>query len=137
VHQFELLPRPPSRGCPDNPWPQWPRIFRSSAAHDEGGERLFSISTERFLATTRAASRAGGPSTSKSRARHHRLPGPSRRSRRTWCCWRWVSSVPERGGLLSRARRALTDRGNVWRDERWMTSEEGVFTAGTCSAASR
>ena len=37
---------------------------------------------------------------------------------------------PERGGLISELGVRLTERGNVWRDERWMTSEEGVFAAG-------
>ena len=37
---------------------------------------------------------------------------------------------PERGGLLSELGVRLTDRGNVWRDERWMTSEAGIFAAG-------
>src|SRR4029450_8646961 len=50
VHQSELLARPPESRAADNPWPQWPRIFRTSSAHEEGGERVFSISTERLLA---------------------------------------------------------------------------------------
>ena len=33
----------------DNPWPTWPQIFRVSPAHEEGGERLFSVSTQRFV----------------------------------------------------------------------------------------
>ena len=37
---------------------------------------------------------------------------------------------PERGSLLSQLGVKLTDRGNVWRDDAWMTSEPGVFTAG-------
>src|SRR6185436_11380460 len=48
VHQFELLPRPPDGRAADNPWPQWPNIFRVSGAHEEGGERLYSVSTQRF-----------------------------------------------------------------------------------------
>ena len=32
-------------GPTNNPWPTWPVILRSSAAHEEGGERLYSIST--------------------------------------------------------------------------------------------
>ena len=47
-HQFELLPRPPDARAADNPWPQWPTIFRTSSAHEEGGERVYSVSTERF-----------------------------------------------------------------------------------------
>ncbi|MGH7353663.1 MAG: glutamate synthase subunit beta, partial [Candidatus Rokuibacteriota bacterium] len=49
VHQFELLPRPPDSRAPDNPWPQWPNIFRVSSAHEEGGERVYAVSTQRFL----------------------------------------------------------------------------------------
>src|SRR5262249_50604541 len=48
VHQFELLPRPPDTRAPDNPWPQWPNIFRVSSAHEEGGERVYAVSTQRF-----------------------------------------------------------------------------------------
>lgn len=48
VHQFELLPQPPDTRASDNPWPQWPVIFRTSSAHAEGGIREFSVSTTRF-----------------------------------------------------------------------------------------
>jgi len=37
---------------------------------------------------------------------------------------------PERGGMLDQLGVRLTDRGNVWRDQQWMTSVPGVFTAG-------
>ncbi len=37
---------------------------------------------------------------------------------------------PERDGMLDKLGVRMTDRGNVWRDERWMTSVPGVFTAG-------
>src|SRR5690349_10588775 len=48
VHQLELMPMPPETRAADNPWPQWPQIFRVSTAHEEGGERLYSVSTQRF-----------------------------------------------------------------------------------------
>ena len=48
VHQLELLTRPPDARMETNPWPLWPNIFRVSSAHEEGGERLYAVSTERF-----------------------------------------------------------------------------------------
>jgi glutamate synthase (NADPH/NADH) small chain len=36
----------------------------------------------------------------------------------------------ERPGLLEKLGVKLTERGNVWRDAAWMTSVQGVFTAG-------
>ncbi len=48
VHQFELLPKPPDTRGDDNPWPTWPQIFRVSTAHEEGGERVYSVATTEF-----------------------------------------------------------------------------------------
>src|SRR5204863_2350749 len=53
VRQLELLPRPPDERADDNPWPEWPRTFRVSSAHEEGGERIFAVSTEAFLGDDR------------------------------------------------------------------------------------
>src|SRR6476660_3351893 len=49
VAQFELLPRPPESRAADNPWPLWPTIFRTSAAHEEGFDRIDSVTTESFV----------------------------------------------------------------------------------------
>src|ERR1700677_588150 len=48
VHQFEILPRPPDARPDDNPWPTWPLIFRTSSAHEEGGERVYDVTTTEF-----------------------------------------------------------------------------------------
>src|SRR5207249_2859913 len=48
IVQFELLPRPPAERAQDNPWPNWPNIFRTSSAHEEGGEREYSVLTKTF-----------------------------------------------------------------------------------------
>src|SRR5690606_26305329 len=48
VTQLELLPAPPERRAEDNPWPQWPMIFRTSSSQEEGGERLYSLMTKRL-----------------------------------------------------------------------------------------
>jgi glutamate synthase (NADPH) small chain len=131
VHQFELLPRPPEARAADNPWPQWPRIFRSSSAHEEGGERLFSISTERFVddgtGRVRALETIG---VDVSRSGVTRIPGTERAIDADLVLLAMGFVGPERGGLISELGVRMTERGNVWRDERWMTSEEGVFAAG-------
>src|ERR1700694_2101127 len=49
IHQFEILPRPPDVRDPSTPWPTWPLMLRTSSAHEEGGERVFSVNTECFL----------------------------------------------------------------------------------------
>ena len=49
VTQLEILPRPPDLRADSNPWPQWSLVYRVSSAHEEGGDRLFSVNTERFV----------------------------------------------------------------------------------------
>jgi glutamate synthase (NADPH/NADH) small chain len=49
VRQFEIMPRPPDERAESTPWPTWPLQFSMSSAHEEGGEREFSISTDEFI----------------------------------------------------------------------------------------
>ena len=131
VRQFELLPRPPDAREADNPWPQWPRIFRSSAAHDEGGERLFSISTERFVGDDAGRVRAlDAVDVQWVAGRFEPVPGSRRELPADLVLLAMGFLGPRRGGVVSELGVRLTERGTVWRDDRWMTSEPGVFTAG-------
>src|SRR5688500_10576399 len=47
VRQFEIMPRPPEARPDTTPWPTWPLVYRTASAHEEGGERVFSVNTER------------------------------------------------------------------------------------------
>lgn len=49
IVQLELTPPPPKSRTDDNPWPQWPLIYRTSSSHEEGGERKFSVLTKEFF----------------------------------------------------------------------------------------
>ena len=49
VHQLEIMAEPPSDRLAENPWPLWPLILRTSSAHEEGGDRLFSVTTTEFV----------------------------------------------------------------------------------------
>ena len=52
---FELLPKPPAERGPDNPWPEWPRVFRVDYGHEEAeakfghDPREFQILSKEFL----------------------------------------------------------------------------------------
>ncbi len=135
VHQFELLPRPPDTRAPDNPWPQWPNIFRVSGAHEEGGERVYAVSTERFLGNAQGhvrALEARQVETVRESGRLDFKPIPG--TEFTLDCDLVLLAMgflgPERPGMLAELGVKLTERGNVWRDARWMTSVPGVFTCG-------
>jgi len=131
VHQFELLPRPPDARPADNPWPQWPRVFRTSSAHEEGGERVFSIATERFVGDETGHLRAlQTVEVEVSRSGIERIEGTEREMKADLVLLAMGFLGPERGGVVADLGLRLTDRGTVWRNDDWMTSEAGVFTAG-------
>ena len=135
VHQFELLPRPPEERAPDNPWPQWPNVFRVSPAHEEGGERVYSVSTQRFAGDAAGhvrelhavkvdMVREGG------RLDFRPVAGSEFTLPADLVLLAMGFLGPERKGLVDSLGVKLTERGNVWRDRNWMTSVPGVFTCG-------
>jgi glutamate synthase (NADPH) small chain len=135
VAQFELLPRPPDTRTADNPWPLWPTIFRTSAAHEEGGERVYSVSTERFVDDGQGqvtALHAAHVEMVRDGERMRFVPQPDSQFelKADLVLLAMGFLGPEQGSLLSTLGVKLTERGNVWRDANWMTSERGVFVAG-------
>ncbi len=49
VTQFEVMPEPPVEENRPLTWPYWPLKLRTSSSHDEGCERVFSVSTKAFI----------------------------------------------------------------------------------------
>jgi len=135
VHQFELLPRPPDTRAPDNPWPQWPNVFRASSAHEEGGERVYSVSTQRFTGDERGhVGQLHGVAVEMVREGGRLDFRPVAGSEFTLDVDLVLLAMgflgPERPGMLTDLGVKLTDRGNVARDANWMTSVPGVFACG-------
>ncbi|CAJ0583810.1 unnamed protein product, partial [Mesorhabditis spiculigera] len=60
VRAFEILPQPQELRKPENPWPEWPLIFRIDYGHDEAAikagkdPRTYSVSTKRFITEVNA-----------------------------------------------------------------------------------
>jgi glutamate synthase (NADPH/NADH) small chain len=135
VHQFELLPRPPDSRMPDNPWPLWPNVFRTSSAHEEGGARVYSVSTERFIGDAEGRVRALEGVEVEMVREDGRLqfvarPGSRFELQADLVLLAMGFVGPERKGLVEELGVQLTERGNVRRNDEWMTSEKGVFAAG-------
>ena len=134
VAQFELLPQPPDMRAPDNPWPLWPHIFRISSAHEEGGERVFSVSTDSFSGTDGRVSKLHGTKVEiireDGRMSFKPVPDSGFNMDVDLVLLAMGFVGPEREGLLAELDVKLTERGNVWRDTNWMTSQPSVFAAG-------
>ena len=135
VHQFELLPRPPDQRAADNPWPQWPNVFRVSGAHEEGGERVYAVSTQRFLGDAQGGVRAleavkVDMVREDGRLEFKPIPGSEFTLEVELVLLAMGFLGAERPGMLTDLGVTLTERGNVQRDANWMTSVPGVFACG-------
>jgi glutamate synthase (NADPH/NADH) small chain len=135
VHQFEILPMPPQERAPENPWPLWPNIFRTSSAHEEGGVRDFCISTTRFTGRDGRVERLHAVrvefvSDGNGRKSMREVRGTEFEVQADLVLLAMGFLGPERDGMLSQLGAKLTERGNVWRDENWMTNVPGIFAAG-------
>jgi len=131
VVQLEIMPRPPDRRPDSQPWPTYPMTYRVSSAHEEGGERVYAVSTQEFLADEAGRVRAlrlvdVEPSDRGFAPR----PGTERDLRCDLVLLAMGFTGAERGALLTGLGVDFDARGNVARDGSYATSAPGVFVAG-------
>lgn len=136
VHQLEIMEQPPALRASDNPWPEWPRIFRTTSAHKEGVERLYSVNTKRFIDDGKGQVKAlelvtVTQKTDNGRMRFEEVSGSEQELPCDLVLLALGFVGPEKVGMLEKLGVALDGRGNVIADPKtWMTNIDGIFTAG-------
>jgi glutamate synthase (NADPH/NADH) small chain len=135
VHQFEILAEPPQHRSDENPWPLWPLILRTSSAHEEGGERVFSVTTTELVDDGAGAVRAlrghevetlienGRPVFSKVVGTEFELE-----CELVLLAMGFVGT--ERRGVVGELGLEVDGRGAVAADPGWATNVDGVFVCG-------
>jgi glutamate synthase (NADPH) small chain len=132
ITQLEIMPTPPEKRTEGMPWPTYPMVYRVSSAHEEGGDRLFSVNTTQFVADAEGKLVALKlvEVTRDSSGRFVPVEGTERELPCQLVLLAMGFLGPEKGKLLSELGVDLDERSNVARDHRFMTSVEGVFSAG-------
>ncbi|MHA6799237.1 glutamate synthase subunit beta [Bounagaea algeriensis] len=131
VTQLEIMSTPPASRPADQPWPTYPMVYRVSSAHEEGGQRLYSVNTREFRGDERDGLRAlGVVDVEWVDGGFQPVAGTERELPAQLALLAMGFTGPERVGLLDELRVDLDERGNVARDEQFMTSVDGVFSAG-------
>lgn len=135
VHQFELLPEPPQDRHHTNPWPQWPLIYRSSHAHEEGGIRDYSILTTGFSGESGQVKKLHGirvewHSDDSGRQLMQQVPGSDFEIDVDLVLLAMGFVHPQHDGILEQLGVALDQRGNVKTTNDKMTTIPGIFAAG-------
>ncbi len=130
VTQFELMPMPPATRAASTPWPAWPLMLRTESAHEEGGQREWSILTTKFE----------GDAEGNVKKLHTVKVGPPPKfepikgSEQVWDADLVLLAMgflgPVKNGMIEQFGVELDQRGNVKCDEQYMSSVPGVFAAG-------
>ena len=131
ITQLEIMPRPPDLRAGTNPWPQWSMVYRTSSAHEEGGERVFSVNTERFLADEDGNVRSLVLNEVVfNNGKFEIVEGTERELPCDLVLLALGFVGPEKGTWLDQLGVALDDRGNIARTDAYATNVPGVFVAG-------
>ena len=130
VHQFEILPMPPTDRAPQTPWPLWPLQLRVESSHEEGGLREWAVATAKFTGDESGnvaqlhGLRVGPPPDFAP------LPGTEFTLEVDLVLLALGFTGPARNGLLGQLGVKLDPRGNVATGDDYMTSLAGLFAAG-------
>jgi glutamate synthase (NADPH/NADH) small chain len=128
VTQLEIMPRPGEERPGTQPWPTYPMLFRVSSAHEEGGERLYAVSTKELLGDEDGHVRA--LRLVEVDGSFKEVPGTERELPADLVLLAMGFLGPEKPGLLEQLEVELDQRGNVVRDSGYESSVPGVFVAG-------
>jgi glutamate synthase (NADPH/NADH) small chain len=131
VTQLEIMPAPPESRAPGNPWPTYPMVMRVSSAHEEGGERLYSVNTERFVGDDEGRVRAlVVHEVERVDGRFQKVEGTERELPAQLVLLAMGFTGVQREGAVGALGLELDGRGNVVRDGEFMSTVPGVFVAG-------
>jgi glutamate synthase (NADPH) small chain len=133
VTQIELMPAPPEARRADNPWPQWPLVFRTSSSQDEGGERAFALMTVAIEGEGGKVARLRAAAVELATEGGRPVPRPVPGSEVVHPCDRVIVAIGFAGpalDALAELRHLATPRGTIAVDRRFATGEPGVFAAG-------
>ena len=129
VTSLEIMPRPTDERPDAHPWPTYPMIYRVASAHEEGGDRVYSVSTKEFTGTESVEGLSLVEVELKD-GRFVEVPGSERVIPAQLVLLAMGFTGPEQDGIVEQLGVDLDDRGNIARDKDYMSSVEGVFVAG-------
>ena len=131
ITQIEIMPRPADERPSTQPWPMYPMIYRVSSAHEEAGERLYSISTENFVGDSEGKLVALKIVETKFvSGKFEKIPGTEREIPADLVFLAMGFTGPEQNDLITTLNVEIDQRGNIARDENFATSKEGIFVCG-------
>jgi glutamate synthase (NADPH/NADH) small chain len=131
VIQLEIMPRPSDSRSSGNPWPQFAFVYKVTSAHEEGGERMYSVNTERFIDDGNGNVRALLlHEVEMVNGKFEKKEGSDLEIPADLVFLAMGFTGPEKGSWLEQLGVAFDERGNVVRNDSYESTVPGVFVAG-------
>lgn len=131
VTQLEIMPRPTDERPSTQPWPMYPMIMRISSAHEELDNRIYSVSTQKFIGDGEGNLRALQlVETQFVNGKFEPVLGSEREIPADAVFLAMGFTGPEKSALLTQLEVELDERGNIKRDDSYESNVEGVFVCG-------
>jgi glutamate synthase (NADPH) small chain len=131
VTQLEIMPRPTEERPTNQPWPTYPMIYRVSSAHEEAGDRVYSVATQEFIKDS--SGNLTGIKLIESKfenGKFEQVAGSEKIIPADLVFLAMGFTGPEQSELLKQLEVEIDDRGNIKRDDEYATATEGVFVCG-------
>ena len=133
ITSLEIMPQPGEERPENQPWPTYPMTYRVASAHEEGGDRVYAVSTKEFIGDEDG--NVSGLRISEVEmvdGKFTEVEGTERVIPAQLVLFAMGFTGPETDGVVSQLGVELDERGNVKRDKNYMSSVPGVFVAGDC-----
>jgi glutamate synthase (NADPH/NADH) small chain len=130
VTSLEIMPRPGEERASGQPWPTYPMTFRVASAHEEGGERVYAVSTKEVLGEDGRVSGIRVVDVERGDQGFTEVEGTERVLPAQLILLAMGFLGPEQPGVVEQLGVELDERSNVRRDHSYMSSVPGVFVAG-------
>jgi glutamate synthase (NADPH/NADH) small chain len=131
VTQLEIMPRPTEERPGNQPWPTYPMIYRVSSAHEESGERMYSVSTQEFVKDGNG--KLTGLKLVETKfvnGKFEPIPASEKVIPADLVFLAMGFTGPEKSELLTQLEVKLDERGNIVRDDNYATAAEGIYVCG-------
>jgi len=136
ITQIEVMPKPSLERPDSTPWPNWPNMLRTSTSHDEGVDRLWSISLEEFIKDENGNLKALCVGDIVYEVQEGRMINKVINHREIPCELALIAAGflhTDHGSLVKEITDlgiSLDERGNINTDAKYQTSQPKIFVAG-------
>jgi glutamate synthase (NADPH/NADH) small chain len=136
ITQIEVMPKPSSERPENTPWPNWPNMLRTSTSHDEGVDRLWSISLEEFIKDENGQLTSLLIGDIVNEVQDGKMVNKVINHREIPCELALIAAGflhTDHGSLVKEINSlgiSLDERGNIITDSTYQTSQDKIFVAG-------